>query len=341
MFLLIKKFNSILQNSLNNNEIRPPNLMEIKNKLYIEDLEIFKKSELIQINCPACDSSNYNHYCTKMNFDWTRCSDCSTIFVNPCPSEKALEEFYTSSKSMEFWDKIFKESEKVRKEKIFHPRIEFVKEILKKYEINYCKKMIDVGAGYGWFCELAKQENMAENIIAIDPSKLFCDACKKIEGIEVIESTIEKYTQNDANLIVNFELISALFNPRSFIESCYNGLAKDGIFICSTTNGTGLDLEILKERNDSVVPHLLNLFNPKSIKILLESIGFKNIQVFTPGLMDINIITNKIKLGELEKKDYPFFGMLLDLNNEKFTNDLQFLLQKYNLSSHMVVSAQK
>ena len=57
--------------------------------------------------------------------------------------------------------------------------------------------------------------------------------------------------------------------------------------------------------------------------------------------MDINIIINKIKLGELEKKDYPFFGMLLDLNNEELTNDLQFLLQKYNLSSHMVVSAQK
>jgi len=73
----------------------------------------------------------------------------------------------------------------------------------------------------------------------------------------------------------------------------------------------------------------------------LKSIGFKNIQVSTPGLMDINIIINKIKLGELEKKDYPFFGMLLDLNNEELTNDLQFLLQKYNLSSHMVVSAQK
>ena len=74
---------------------------------------------------------------------------------------------------------------------------------------------------------------------------------------------------------------------------------------------------------------------------MLKSIGFKNIQVSTPGLMDINIIINKIKLGELEKKDYPFFGMLLDLNNEELTNDLQFLLQKYNLSSHMVVSAQK
>jgi len=328
-------------NSLDNNEIRPPNLMETKNKLYVEDLEILKELKLIKINCPSCDSSNYNHYCTKMDFNWTCCNECSTIFVNPCPSEEALEKYYTSSKNIEFWDKIFKETENARKEKIFRPRIKLVKEILKKYGVNDCKKMIDVGAGYGWFCELAKQEKLAENIIAVDPSKLFCDACRKIEGIEVIQSTIEKYTQNDANLIVNFELISAIFNPRSFIQSCYNGLAKDGIFICSTTNGAGLDLEILKERNDSVVPHLLNLFNPKAIKILLKSIGFKNIQVSTPGLMDINIIINKIKLGELEKKDYPFFGMLLDLNNEDLTNDLQFLLQKYNLSSHMVVSAQK
>lgn len=330
-----------MQNSLNNNEIRPPELMKTKAKLYTEDLLLFKKSELVKVNCPACNSTDYHHYCTKMNFEWTCCNNCSTIFVNPRPTEQALETFYTSSKSMEFWDKIFKESENARKEKIFRPRLEFVKEILKKYGITNCQKMIDVGAGYGWFCELAKEQKLADTIIAIDPSKLFCDACKKIDGIEVIQTTIEKYPQNDANLIVNFELISAIFDPNSFIKSCYNGLAENGIFICSTTNGSGLDLKILKDKNDSTVPHILNLFNLKSIEILLKSIGFRNIQVFTPGLMDVNIILNKVKSGELDKDNYPFFGMLVELNNENFVSDLQYLLQKHHLSSHMVVCAQK
>ncbi|MBC8444359.1 methyltransferase domain-containing protein [Candidatus Woesearchaeota archaeon] len=332
---------SDMQNSLNNNEIRPPNLMETKDKLYKEDLLLFNKSELVQVNCPACNSTDYQHYCTKMNFEWTSCIDCSTIFVNPRPTEQALETFYTSSKSMEFWDIIFRESENTRKEKIFKPRLEFVKEILKKYGVTFCPKMIDVGAGYGWFCELAKEQNLADAIVAIDPSKLFCDACKKIDGIEVIQSTIEKYKQKDANLIVNFELTSALFDPFSFIKSCYDGLAPNGIFICSTTNGLGLDLKILKDKNDSIVPHLLNLFNPNSIEILLKSIGFKNIHIFTPGLMDVNIILNKIRSGELNKDSYPFFEMLIELNNESFVSDLQQLLQKYNLSSHMVISAQK
>ncbi len=57
--------------------------------------------------------------------------------------------------------------------------------------------------------------------------------------------------------------------------------------------------------------------------------------------MDIHIILNKIRSGEITKDNYPFFGMLLELNNENFVNDLQQLLQKYHLSSHMVISAQK
>jgi len=315
--------------------------MKTKAKLYEEDLLLFTKSELVKINCPACDSVNYYHYCTKMNFEWVCCEKCSTIFVNPRPTEEALEIFYTSSKSMVFWDKIFKESELIRKEKIFKPRIALVKDILKKYGINHCQKLIDVGAGYGWFCELAKEQKLADKIIAIDPSKLFCKACRKIDGIEVVQNTIEKYSQQDADLIVNFELISALFNPRIFLQSCYNGLVKNGVFICSTTNGLGLDITILKEKNDSIVPHILNLFNPKSMEILLKSIGFSNIYVITPGMMDVHIILNKIKSGEIKPNDYPFFEVLAEPNYKNFVDDLQQLIQQHQMSSHMVIAAQK
>ena len=55
--------------------------MKTKAKLYEEDLLLFTKSELVKINCPACDSVNYYHYCTKMNFEWVCCEKCSTIFL--------------------------------------------------------------------------------------------------------------------------------------------------------------------------------------------------------------------------------------------------------------------
>ena len=265
-----------------------------------------------------------------------------SLFLNPRPSEHSLEIFYTSSKSMAFWNKIFKETARVRKKRIFEPRIKMVSEILKRYGIKKCNTMVEVGAGYGWFCKLAKEQKLAKQIIAIEPSPMFSAVCRKIPGIKVIESTIEKYTKmSNVDLILNFELIAHIFNPRIFLESCYRGLRPEGLFICSTPNYFGLDIQMLKEKSDSLSPHTLNLFNIESIKILLNSIGFRDVMVITPGLMDVSIILNKIKSGAIKASEYPFFNMIIEQGNEEFISDLQSLLQKDKMSSHMIISALK
>lgn len=316
--------------------------MKIVYKLYKDDLVLFKNDTLITVSCPACGSKKYNQKYTKMGFHYVLCNKCLTLFLNPRPSEHTLEIFYKSSKSMTFWNKVFKETARVRKKKIFEPRIKMIFEILKRYEIKKCSTMVEVGAGYGWFCKLAKEQKLAKQIIAIEPSPTFSAMCRKIPGIKVIESTIERYTKlSDVDLILNFELIAHLFNPKGFLESCYRGLRTGGLFICSTPNYFGLDIQMLKEKSDSLAPHTLNLFNTNSIKILLNSIGFKDVMVITPGLMDVSIILNKIKSGEIKASEYPFFNMILEQGDEEFINDFQSLLQKYKMSSHMVVSAIK
>jgi len=166
--------------SLKDNEIRPPNLIEKKSHLYLQDLNLLKKNKLLEINCPACDSDNQTKLFTKMGFHYVSCNKCFTVFLNPRPNEKTLENFYKSSKSMEFWDKIFKETESIRKERIFEPRLKLVSKILSKYKIRNCNELVEVGAGYGWFCELAKKKNLAKNITAIEPSPSFTKVCRKI-----------------------------------------------------------------------------------------------------------------------------------------------------------------
>ena len=57
--------------------------------------------------------------------------------------------------------------------------------------------------------------------------------------------------------------------------------------------------------------------------------------------MDVKIVLNKLKSDEIKKENYPFFNMLLEQNNERLIDDFQELLQKYNMSSHMLIIAQK
>lgn len=331
-----------MKNSLDNYQIRPPNLMDEKSKLYEQDLQLLIKEKLVTVNCPACDSTKYSRLFRKMNFDFVICQNCKTVFVNPRPTEKSLELFYTTSETSKFWDKIFKTTENIRKEQIFKPRIHLIENIIEQYNFSSISKLVEVGAGYGWFCELAKKKNLAKTIVAVEPSPYSADACRKIEGIEVIESTIEKCSDNlNADLIVSFELVHILFSTKKFLEQCFKRLNDNGLLIFSLTNYFGFDIQLLKEKNDALVPTMLTFFNPHSIEILLHTLGFRNIRVITPGKMDVKIILNMIKSGDVKIEDNPFFQILLEHDNDEFISDLQTLIQKYNLSSHMVVSAQK
>lgn len=331
---------------LNDSEIRPPRLMRNESNLLQNDLHKLKKLEQITVNCPACKSNKYQNIFKKTYFNFVICKKCYTVFVNPRPSEKSLEQFYRYSKFISHWNEIFKETENIRKEKIFKPRIKLVRKILRHNKIMKCKLMIEVGSGYGWFCELAQKEKLSEKIIAVEPSPMFASACRKINGIEVIESTIENYLRMNkmkanADLIVNFELVAHLFDPKSFLQYCHRTLKKGGMLIFSTPNYQGFDMQILKNKSDYISPHFLNYFNPQSIKLLLRSLGFRNIEIITPGLMDIHIVLNKIKNDKLNIEHYPFIKMILEQRNENFIQQFQSLLQKHKMSSHMVVSAIK
>lgn len=325
--------------TLNDKNIRPRNLLKNYNLLYQNDLQILKKNQLVSVNCPACDSKRNRIKYKKMGFNFVICKKCITLYVTPRPTESSLEEFYSKTKSSEYWNKIFKKTKKIRKEKIFKPRIKMVFDILNNYNIKKCKNLVEVGAGYGWFCELAKKEKLAQRIIAIEPSHHSAEVCRKIKGIHVIESTIEKNIDSlHSDLIVSFESIHLLFNPRFFLKSCYNALNKKGIIIFSLTNYMGFDIQILQEKSNYIIPTFLNMFNPNSIKILLESVGFRKVKVMTPGMMDVNIVLNYMKEEKLDNTFLPFLNLL---QSEKMIDDLQFFLQKNHLSSHMVVSAQK
>jgi 2-polyprenyl-3-methyl-5-hydroxy-6-metoxy-1,4-benzoquinol methylase len=335
-----------VQKILNDSEIRPQNLMKVESNLLLDDLHKLSKLEQVKVDCPACKSSKYDHLFTKIHFNFVICKKCSTVFVNPRPSANSLEKFYTYSKFIDYWNKIFKETANIRKDKIFKPRMELVKKIIHENKIKNCNVLMEVGSGHGWFCELAKNQKLAKKIIAIEPSPMFAESCRKIHGIEVIESTIEKYfkmnkMKTSADLIVNFELIAHLFDPKSFLRYCYKTLKKGGMLILSTPNYYGFDIQILQDKSDYISPHFLNYFNPDSIALLLHSLGFRNIKVITPGLMDVNIVLNKIKNGQLNTRNQPFLKMILEQGNDEFVKDFQFLLQKHNLSSHMMISACK
>lgn len=316
-------------------------MVKIMNRLRNEDIKKINFDKFKLSKCPACQSSKYENYFKKFKFNYVKCEKCETVFVNPRPTKKMLSDFYTNSKCMTYWSQIYQETKEFRMNEIFIPRLKLIKKILKENEIKKINTLVEIGSGFGWFCELAKKYHIAKKIIAVEPSKVFSQECRKINGIEVRETMIEEQNNLRSDLIVNFELIEHLYSPKPFLEKCYNSLNKNGLLVLTTPNFHGVDIQILKENHDTVLaPNHLNFFNPNSISSLLSDIGFTKISIKTPGIMDIHIILNKLNLIS-DNNSNIFFKIIKKFESDGIVEDLQKIIQKYNLSSHMLVVAKK
>ena len=322
-------------------DIRPNHLVAENQILLQRDIDkiIEEKENFVVVPCPACDSKNHKSIFEKQNFNFVICKDCETVFINPRPSQILLKNFYENSGCIKHWKNIFKATEDIRRKEIFAPRAQTVVELAKKFDNDY-KLLVDVGAGFGTFCEEIKTYNIFKKIIAIEPSHELADVCRT-KNLEIHETFIENTTLKDVSVLTNFELIEHLFNPKDFVMACKESLNKNGLFIITTPNVKGFDMITLGKQAPSFQgPNHLNYFNPKSITILLERFGFKVLEILTPGKLDAEIVRKNVLTGNLNLDEYPFFKRIfLEDWNTLGSNFQKFLIDN-KLSSHMWVVAQ-
>ena len=321
-------------------DIRPVRLMNENVRLHAMDVKrlLRFKDRFTKVPCPACGSIKYNILFKKGGFSFVSCGKCETLYVNPRPSLEMLKEFYTASKSIKHWnDKIFLTSENARRSEIFVPRAKKVAKLCEQYAAG-TGMLLDVGAGFGTFCEEIRQLGVFDDVVAVEPSQDLAATCRR-KGLNVIQKPIEEVDVKRANVITCFELIEHLYDPETFIIACRNVLPKDGLLIATTPNIKGFDLSILGRFSDNIVaPNHLNYFHPDSLKQLLGRCGFETACILTPGKLDADIVRNKILKGEFNVP-CGFMKEILINEWESVGGRFQQFLAENNLSSHLWVVA--
>jgi len=325
------------------NDIRPNYLFDEYLKYCKEDIKKYFKKNIIKVNCPICNSKKIHEKFTKNNFTYNWCLQCQTLYVSPLPSEDNFKKYYTEAKSVRFWaTDFYKHTEKKRKEKIFKPRIKLIKKIFIN-EINHnIDTLIDIGAGYGSFCEIAMQDCFFKNIIAIEPSPYFIKILKE-KNIFVIEKFMEEVIIDDfknmnkegIKLFCAFEIWEHLYSPQHFLQSIKNVMNKGDYLLITTLNILGFDLLMLWDKSKSIQPpHHINIPNLKSLIFILESYGFKIEKAFTSGKLDVDIVKNmKISFNN------HLCNYIINDSDDIFREKLQNFITKNNISSHMMIIA--
>jgi SAM-dependent methyltransferase len=322
-------------------EIRQRSTFNRYLELVAEDVQtIFAdRNNFIEIDCPACMNDNCQPQFEKLGFTYVLCPDCGTLFVNPRPPPQLLMDFYTQSRSASFFvHDFFQPVAEARREKIFRPRAEYVRDTLPDMANGIIG---DIGAGFGLFLEELAKLWPSARLVAIEPSLEMVNICRG-KGLETIPCAVEDVQGWDGqfDLLTSFELFEHLYDPRDFVRRVWRLLKPKGYLYFTTLNGEGFDIQILWEKSKSVSPpHHLNFFNPRSIRKLLESNHFSLERVDTPGKLDWDIVEGMYREEGIDPG--RFWRLLADQMGLATKNSLQAWISENGLSSHMRMLARK
>lgn len=324
-------------------EIRPDNLMEEQAKCFANDIRRIQEriGAFVEVSCPACGATEYTKRFEKYKFSYVDCLKCETMYVNPRPTSEILEMYYSTSENYAFWNKyIFPASEETRRQKIFRPRAERIKEICERYGVDR-DVLLEVGAGFGTFCQEVNDFGLFKRVIAVEPTPDLAKACKT-RGIETIDQPVERTKLAVAvDVVVSFEVIEHLYDPKVFIQYCRDVIKPGGLIVLTCPNVKGFDILLLQDKSNSVDIEHLNYFHPKSLSGLLESCGFNVLEVFTPGKLDAELVRKKVQAGEFDISGMPFLKRILIEEWDRLGGNFQSFLADNGLSSHMWIVAQK
>lgn len=329
---------------LKESDIRPDALMQQQAELYAADVARLMESSaaFVAVDCPACESFRADLIFQKFGMDYQQCADCETVYVSPRPTPEILGEYYQNSQNYEFWNKhIFPASENSRREKIFKPRAERVAEICRRYQVRQ-ETLLEVGAGFGLFCEEFANIGAFKRVIALEPTPGLAETCRN-RGLEVLEERVEDVAlkAGSVDVIASFEVIEHLFSPKEFVARCADLLAPGGILVLTCPNIKGFDIAVLREHSDSVDAEHLNYFHPQSLSHLVSTCGFDLLEVSTPGKLDAEIVRKKVVSGVYSLEGQAFLKHLLIDDWERTGAAFQQFLAEQGLSSHMWLVARK
>ncbi len=327
-------------NDLRVGDIRPADLMERKRGHLEADKEFLRSRQdrFVRVNCPACDRAELDAAWEKEGFSYERCPDCATVLMNPRPALDLLHEFYDSSENYAFWNEhIFPASEDARRERIFEPRVERMLGLCRAHGVA-AGTLLEVGAGFGTFCEVTRASGAFDRVIALEPSPDLAATCAE-RGLEVVAAPFEKHglEAGSVDVIASFEVIEHLFSPAEFASTAAGLLRPGGLAIVSCPNIQGFDTLVLGRDANAVDHEHLNYFNPGSLTRLFERFGFTVEEVLTPGRLDVELVQSAIEAGTCEPG--PLLRHLLVDRAEELAGPLQDFIAEHGLSSHLWVVA--
>jgi 2-polyprenyl-3-methyl-5-hydroxy-6-metoxy-1,4-benzoquinol methylase len=323
-------------------DIRPEHLHRRYLELSAQDaMRCFDNVSRAEIPCVACGAECGELQFKKSGFDYAKCQNCGTLYQSPRPPIEAFEAFYRDSISSRYWaEEFFPAVAEARRESIFRPRVERLLSLCAERNISV-DRLIEVGSGFGIFLEEWRARSPGTEFLAIEPSAKMASVCRG-KGFSVEEDIVENVRgwHGYADLVVCFEVLEHVYDPVGFVKILGNLVRPGGYVFVSTLGVDGFDIQTLWEKSNSISPpHHINFLSIEGFKRTFARAGFVDVNVTTPGKLDVDIVRNAFRHDPSVLKNNRFAQMLVrDATKASLFQDF---LAANQFSSHVWVLARR
>ena len=221
-------------------------------------------------NCLICNSAELKALKKFSKAALIQCKQCSFIFCKNRPSDQHLQNYYGDS---------------YERTKYFSPitRTRY-NELLDAFEEHRSSnKILDVGCGYGFFLEVAKERGW--EVYGTELSDEAIAVCQT-KGIKTFKGKIidNSYSDEDFDVITSFEMIEHINYPIEYTEQIKRLLKPGGRAYVTTPNFNAVLRYRLKEAYNIIgYPNHLTYFTKNTLQSLFEQHGFETLKIQTTG----------------------------------------------------------
>ena len=223
------------------------------------------------MRCDICNSNQSSN----LYVDIKRCNNCGHIFANLSLSNDELKKIYDTDyfESAEYKDY---KSETVAINKNFN---RLLLKLKKHLQNTKQKKLLEVGAAYGFFINIAKLHfNLAIGTeIASEPSRYARENYNiDVRNLDIIEWDFDNIK---FDLVCMWDVIEHLHSPNKYLQKLSVNMKKNSIIALTTPDIGSLVARVRKQNWRQIHPPThVHYFNKKSIETILNNNGFKIIE---------------------------------------------------------------
>lgn len=295
-------------------DIRPDRLFDEFRELTRASVAALASGTLVDAACQGCGGHSVRPAFEKLGMTYRECADCGTVFVSPRPPAAAIAEYYRTSPAASFWrDRVLRETDATRREKLAAPRAEWVAD------------------------GLAEHRPQAAAGIDLSPhgAAVVEELASMMPGVTVASSPAGGGTalaDESADFAIAFDAIDRAADVRALVARVRAALRPGGVFFVTAPTISGFDLQVLWDRSPSVLPpDKMNLLSIDGFGRLFAAPAWEIIELSTPGMFDVENVRHAIEQAPGEP--WPRAIRRLTEGGDIARLELQEYLQRHRLAS--------